>query len=156
MDKTQRPLGITALALASVAIGIYSFAAAVALLLGGTVVGVVGADRTAALLFVGALFLGLMAAAFVVGFGFWTQRRWSWTGGIVVFAVLICASVLVAILSGNLLAAILPVGVGIALVYLVRPQTRAWLTSVGTHPAAGPDGVPATDGAPLEASPTTR
>ncbi len=86
MDTQKRPLGITALAFTSIVVGLYSQVTAIALLLGGMVGGVFSADITAVVIAIGALNLGLMGAAYFVGFGFWTQRHWSWAGGIVVFS----------------------------------------------------------------------
>ena len=86
MDMQKRPLGITALAFTSIVVGLYCQVAAIALLLGGMVGGVFSADITAVVIAIGALYLGLMGAAYFVGFGFWTQRHWSWAGGIVVFS----------------------------------------------------------------------
>jgi hypothetical protein len=127
MKRTHRPLGITALAFASVVTGIYSQVASAALLLGGTVSGVLGASDTRLVLVLGAMFFGLMVAAYLVGFGFWTQRHWSWAGGIVVFSSLIAASVLLASVGGVLSATALILGACAAIAYLLRPTTRALL-----------------------------
>ena len=31
--------------------------------------------------------MGLTVAAYLLGYGFWTGKHWSWAGGMVVFAV---------------------------------------------------------------------
>ncbi len=77
MDTQKRPLGITALAFASVVAGTYCLVAAIGLLLGGVVGGAFGADHAAVAFAIGALYLGVMAAAYLGGYGFWTQRPWS-------------------------------------------------------------------------------
>jgi hypothetical protein len=133
MDKPKRPLGITALAFASIIVGIFCQVAAIALLLGGTLSGVVGTDMAVALLVVGALYLGLMGAAYFVGYGFWSQSHWSWAAGIVVYATLIVISVFMFVLSANIVSVIGPaVGGAAAIWYLLRPGTRAHLLGPST------------------------
>jgi hypothetical protein len=128
MDKQKRPLGITALAFTSIAVGLYCLVAAIVLLLGGVLGGFFRADLTVIALTLGALYLGLMSAAYFVGFGFWTQRHWSWAGGIVVFSTMIVFSVVLALLSANVIAALVPsLGAGAAIWYLLRPATKAQL-----------------------------
>jgi hypothetical protein len=145
MNRTHRPFGTTALSLASVAVGLYSQVAAMAMLLGGVALGLVSAAHTTFLIAFGAVYLGLMVAAYVVGFGFWMQRHWSWTGGVVVFGTLIGISTLTALVLGNLWALAPAVGGGVAIAYLWRQETRERL-------AAGPS---ATTAAPAEDLPVT-
>jgi hypothetical protein len=138
MDKQKRPLGITALAFTSIVVGLYSQVAAIALLLGGMLGGVFSADSTAIVIAIGALYLGLMGAAYFVGFGFWTQRHWSWAGGIVVFSTVIVSSVALALITTNVVAALVPtLGAGAAIWYLLRPATKTQL--LGTHDAGTVD-----------------
>ena len=128
MDRQKRPLGITALAFTSIVVGLYSQVAAIALLLGGLLGGVFSADITAIVIAIGALYLGLMGAAYFVGFGFWTQRHWSWAGGIVVFSTVIVSSVALALITTNVVAALVPsLGAGAAIWYLLRPVTKTQL-----------------------------
>jgi len=148
MDTQKHSLGITALAFASVAAGIYCLVAAIALLLGGTLGGVFGADRTAVVIAIGALYLGLMGAAYIVGFGFWTQRHWSWAGGIVVFSSLIVGSVVLALITTNVVAALVPsLGAGAAIWYLLRPATKAQVLGTDKAEKAGQPEAPAAAGA---------
>jgi O-antigen ligase len=151
MKKTRRPVGITALAFGSVVTGLYSQVASAALLLGGTVSGLLGASDTRIVLVLGAIFFGLMVAAYLVGFGFWTQRRWSWAGGIVVFATLIAASVLLASAGSVLSATALVIGAGAAIAYLLRPATRAWLLGTSALGDSSMDDAPTPKGPALEA-----
>jgi hypothetical protein len=138
MDKQKRPLGITALAFTSIVVGLYCQVAAIALLLGGMLGGVFSADITAIVIAIGALYLGLMGAAYFVGFGFWTQRHWSWAGGVVVFSALIVSSVALALITTNVVAALVPsLGAGVAIWYLLRPATKAQL--LGTDDAEAAD-----------------
>jgi hypothetical protein len=155
MDKRTRPLGITALAFASVVVGIFCQVAAMALMLGGTLAGVAGTDTATALLILGAVYLGLMVAAYLVGYGFWSLRHWSWAGGLVVFATLIVVSMFMLLLSANVLSVVVPgVGAVVAIWYLLRAETRARLLDV---PAGAPaevgdvdDSMPVADGVPME------
>jgi hypothetical protein len=153
MTTRTRPLGITALAFASVIVGIFCQVAAMALLLGGTLAGVAGTDMATALLVLGAVYLGLMVAAYFVGYGFWCKRHWSWAGGLVVFATLFVLSVFMLLLSANVLAVLLPgAGAAVAIWYLLRPEVREQLlgagatgsTAIGEADAAAsaPDSVP--------------
>lgn len=136
MDKQKRPLGITALAFTSIVVGLYGQVTAIALLLGGMLGGVFNADSVAIPL--GALYLGLMGAAYFVGFGFWTQRHWAWAGGIVVFSTLIASSVALALIATNVVVALVPsLGAGVAIWYLLRPATKTQL--LGTDDAGTPD-----------------
>jgi hypothetical protein len=138
MDRQKRPLSITALAFTSIVVGLYCQVAAIALLLGGMLGGVFSADITAIVIAIGALYLGLMGAAYFVGFGFWTQRHWSWAGGIVVFSTLIVSSVGLALITTNVVAALVPsLGAGAAIWYLLRPATKAQL--LGTDDAEAAD-----------------
>jgi hypothetical protein len=148
MDKQKRPLGLTALAVASVAAGIYCMVAAIALLFGGTLGGVFGADGTAVVIAIGALYLGVVVAAYFVGYGFWTQRPWSWAGGIVVFGALIVTSVLLTLVSGDLVSGIVPsIAFAAAIWYLLRPATKAQLLGTDKAEKAGQPEAPAAAGA---------
>jgi hypothetical protein len=131
MNKHKRPLGITALTFVSVMVGLYCQMAALALLMGGMLGGVVGSDLTGVVLAMGALNLGLMGAAYFLGYGFWTQRHWAWAGGIVVFSMLIVTSILLVLISSNMISAIGPsLGAAAAIWYLFRPATKALLLGV--------------------------
>ena len=99
----DRPLGITTLAFSSVMVALYCQMAAIVLLAMGSVFTAAGSMPGAAVLVLGAVFLGLAVASYLLGFGFWTGRHWSWAGGTVVFAVLLGASIFLAVLSTNLL-----------------------------------------------------
>jgi hypothetical protein len=132
MNTRTRPLGITALAFASIVAGLYSMIAAIALLLGGLVGGTFGAD-SAVVMALGALYLGLMAAAFFLGFAFWTQRHWAWAGGLVLFGAFIVASVAMAVIATSAASAIVTaIFAGVAIWYLFRPSTKALL--LGANP----------------------
>jgi hypothetical protein len=130
----QRPLGITALAFASIVIGLYCQIAAIALFLGSMVGGVFGAE-VSVIIALGALYLGLMVAAYFVGYGFWTQRHWSWAGGLVVFGTFIVLAVLLGFVSANVTALVgLSVASGTAICYLLRADTRSHLLKTAGRP----------------------
>jgi hypothetical protein len=121
----DRSFGVTTLAFTSVMAALYSQFAAIALLLTGSVFTVAGSLEAVAALFLGAVFLGVTVAAYLAGFGFWMRKHWSWAAGIAVFAVLIGASILLSIASGNFLSMLLPSIGGIsAIAYLQRPAVR--------------------------------
>jgi hypothetical protein len=159
MDKPTRPLGITALAFASVITGIFCQVAAIALLMGGTLIGVVGTNAAAGLLIVGALYLGLMVAAYLVGYGFWSQRHWSWAGGLVVYATLIFVSAVMVLLSANILSVVVPAaGAAVVIWYLLRPRTRAQLlgTDADATRSTGSETTVASGSSTIEAPQTAR
>ena len=125
---SDRPLGITTLAFSSIMVALYCQMAAIVLLATGSVYTAAGSMPGAVVLFLGAIFLGLTVASYLLGFGFWTGRRWSWAGGIVVFTVLLACSIFLAVLSTNLLSAVLPsVAAILGIAYLQRPAVRARL-----------------------------
>ncbi len=124
----DRSFGVTTLAFSSIMVALYSQLAAIALLLMGSVFTAAGSMHGAVTLITGAVFLGLTVAAYFVGFGFWTRKHWSWAGGVILFAALIGASVFLAIISANMLSAVLPAtGAVIAVAYMQRPAVRAEL-----------------------------
>jgi hypothetical protein len=145
----QRPIGITALAFASIVIGLYCQIAAIALLMGSMVGGVFGAE-VAVVIVLGAVYFGLMVAAYFVGYGFWTLRHWSWAGGIVVFSTFIVAAVLLGVISANVTALIgLSVAAGVAIAYLLRADTRARLLGPSARATDDPAAKSSLDSPPL-------
>ena len=134
----DRSLEVTALAFFSVMVALYSQMAAIALILGGSVFTAAGSMYGAAALLTGAVFLGLAVAAYAVGYAFWMCRHWSWAGGMVVFATLIGANLVLSLISGNPLSAVLPVvGSAIAIWQMQRPAVKAELLgTVVAKPAA--------------------
>ncbi len=124
----QRSLGVTALAFSAVMVAFYSQYAAVSLLLTGSVFTVAGSLVAAVTLITGAVFLGLTAAAYAVGFGLWTRKAWSWNGAIAVFATLFVTNLFLSGLASNFASAVAPsIGCIAAMVYLQRAAIRAEL-----------------------------
>ena len=140
----DRSFGTIVLAFTSVMVALHAQIGAVALILGGSVFATYGSVPGAVALLLGAGYLGLTFAAYAVAFGAWTRKHWAWAGGMVVFGALSVATVLLVVISGNLMAAPLPViGTIVGFGLLQRPAVKADL--LGTEvPAKAP--VPASDG----------
>ena len=133
----ERPIGVTALALASVVVGIFGLVIAIALLLGASIGAVVGGDRATGAFLVGSLGFGLTFAAFFVGGGFWLQKHWSWAGGIVIFGAVIVVSLAMVAIGASLVAAMVPIAAAVlAIVHLMRPSTKADLLGPATTEAS--------------------
>lgn len=131
----KRPFAVITLAYGSMMVALYAQLGAIALLLGGSIFTALGSMQGAAALLLGAVFLGTTVAAYVVTYGLWMQRHWSWAGGVTVFGMLIVSSVLLAALANTGLAAILPVSGGIAGLWLLtRPSVK--LALLGSEPVA--------------------
>ena len=140
----KRSLGLTVLGFSAVIVGLYSQIAAIALILVGSVLTVAGSVHAGAALVLGAVYLGVTGAAYLVGYGFWTARHWAWAGGMIVFGALIVASVALVLLTTNLLASIGPLaGSAVAIWYLQRPATKAQL--LGTETASASETQTTTD-----------
>lgn len=138
----ERTLGLTALAVASVAIGLYSLVAGMALLLGGSLGTFAGSDAGVAVMVLGALMFGAGTASFFVGYAFWMKRSWAWAGGIVVAAVIVVTVLVMGLIGASYTSLILPVVLGLSLIwYLLRPSVRAQFTRSETST----DGVDETD-----------
>ncbi len=131
----DRSFGVTALAFSAVMVALYGQFAGIALLLTGSVSIAAGSSLGVITLITGAIFMGLTFAAYFVGYGFWTGKHWSWAGGMVVFATLIAASVVLSVISTNYTSLVLPsIGAIVAMGYLQRPLVRRALlgaTAVG-------------------------
>jgi hypothetical protein len=125
----NRSIGVTALAASTILVAIYGQYAAIFLLTTGSVSTPFGSFAGAASLVTGATFMGIIVAAYVVGFGLWTRRSWSWNGAIVVYAAFVVANIVFSILATNFVSAVLPtIGAIAAVAYLQRPAVRAEIT----------------------------
>jgi len=133
----ERPIGVTALAFASVVVGIYSLVTAIALLLGASIGAVVAGDGGTGAFLIGMIAFGLTFAAFFVGGGLWLQKHWAWAGGIVVFGTVIVVSLAMVVVGSGLFAAIVPIAAAAAAIaYLMRPSTKAELLDPATTKAS--------------------
>jgi hypothetical protein len=125
----NRSIGVTALAFSTIMLAIYGQYAAIVLLMTGSVFTPFGSFAAAASLVTGATFMGITVAAYVVGFGLWTRRSWSWNGAIAVYAAFLVANIVLSILATNFVSAVLPtIGAIAAVAYLQRPAVRAEIT----------------------------
>lgn len=130
----DRSFGVTMLAVGSVMVGLYSQFAAITLLLTGSIFTVAGSYHAMLALFTGAVFLGITVAAYLIGFGFWTRKHWSWGAALAGACVLIAASMFLSLISTNFLSALLPSVAGVvAIAYLQRPAIRAELLGEATE-----------------------
>ena len=124
----ERSLGVTALAVSSVMVAIYGQYAAIALLMTGSVYTAAGSPSAALALILGAVFLGLTVAAYLVGYGLWSRKHWAWASGVTLFVVFAIANVLLSVLSANFTSTILPALAAIVAVwYFYRPSVKAEL-----------------------------
>jgi hypothetical protein len=140
----KRSFGVITLAYMAVMVALYAQMGAIALMLGGAAFTAMGSLEGALSLVLGALYLGLAVAAYVMVYAFWTRKHWSWAGGVVVFATLIVASLLLTLLSADPMAAPFPLLGGVAGLWLLqRPAVKAQLLG---DPARATDAVPALDG----------
>jgi hypothetical protein len=133
----DRPIGVATLATGTAAAALYCQLAGVALLLSGSIFGTASSVQTMATLAVGAIFFALSLAAFLLGHAFWVGKSWSWSVGTTVYAALLGASVLLAMLSTRPASALVPSIVAlVAIWYLHRPTTRAALDGVARRTEA--------------------
>jgi len=140
----DRSLGVTVLAFGSVMIGLYCQFAAIALLFAGSVYSVTGTTSAAISLTLGAVFLGLTFASYLVGFGLWTRKHWSWAGSIAVLAVLVGTSLALSLVTSSFISSIMPlVAAAAGLWYLNRPAIKAELLR---RPIAAKAPTPVSDG----------
>lgn len=144
----QRSLGVTALAVGTVMVAIYGQYAAIALLMTGSVYTAAGSAPAALVLILGAVFLGTTVAAYLLGFGLWTRKHWSWAGAVTLFVVVAVANVLLSVLSTNFVSTILPALSGIVAVwYLHRPVVKQELLGRADTRAASTPSADALKGA---------
>jgi hypothetical protein len=132
----ERPIGVAALTLASVVVGIFSLVIAIALLLGVSIGAVWSGDGGTGAFLIGLIAFGLAPAAFFVGGGLWLQKHWAWAGAIVMFGAVIVVSLALVVIGSSLVAAIVPVAAAaLAIAFLMRPSTKADLQAPGTTEA---------------------
>ena len=120
-----RSFGLITLSFTLVMVALHAQMGSVALIMTGSAFASLGSMEGAATLVLGAGYLGLTFAAYVVAYGAWTRKHWAWAGGAVVFGGLTLASVLLMVLSGSLMAAPLPILATVAGLYLLtRPAIK--------------------------------
>jgi len=126
----ERNLGLTALSVAAVAMGLYAMVAGIALLLGGALGTFAGSDAGVAVMVLGAILFGNGMAAYFVGYGFWMSKSWSWAGGLVTASVTVVSVLAMGLIGASYTSLVLPVVLGLSLIwYLLRPSVRSQLIS---------------------------
>lgn len=121
----QRPLNITALSVASVALGLYAMVAGIALLLGGSIGTFAGSDTGIGIMVLGSIMFGVGMTSFFVGYGFWMEHRWSWVGGLLVAGVTVVSMLAMGLIGASYTSLALPIILGLSMIwYLLRPQIR--------------------------------
>lgn len=127
----NRTIGVTVLAFSTIMVAIYSQYAAISLLLTGSAFTVQGSFVAMVTLLTGAVFLGVTATAYAVGFGLWARRSWSWNGAMAVFLSFFVANIFLSVLATNFVSAVLPsIGIAAAVLYLQKPAVRAEIIGV--------------------------
>jgi len=127
---TKRSFGVTMLAFTTIMVALYSQYAAISLIVTGSVFLPSGEIAAMFTTIVGAVFVGLTSAAYVVGVALWMRRPWSWAWAMGIYLTFFVANAFLSVLVGNFASAILPtVGVAAAVVFLNRPAVRAELRS---------------------------
>jgi hypothetical protein len=134
---SQRPLGVTVLAILSVLEGMLAFVAAMALLFAGVLGTAAGASSGGIATVIGLAMFGLSMGSLGLGLGFWLQKAWAWGAAFVVFAVAVVLNLAtVMFLGASLFSIVVPVAVAAGVMwYLTQPATRAALGH-GTEGAA--------------------
>ena len=125
----ERSFGVTTMAFSTIMVALYSQFAAIALILTGSVFTPQGSTPAAIALLLGAVFLGLTLSAYVIGYGFWTKKHWSWAGGMALFVVFAAANLALSAVATNFISSIVPaLGAMMVVWYLLRPAVKAELT----------------------------
>jgi hypothetical protein len=128
---TQRPTGITVLAVLAFIGGAFAVFGGLALMAAGAFLGAMGAGEGGGLIaalgaVAGVFFLIYAALLFAVGFGLLKRKRWAW------YVALVAAGLQILLGLGSLLAfdiigALLNLGIGgFVAWYLLSPPIQAW------------------------------
>ena len=130
----KRSIGVTVLAFCTVMVAIFAQYAAIALLLTGRAADAAGPFEAGLTLVTGATFLVLAVLAYGAGFGLWFRKGWARRTAIVVYITMFVANASLALLSTNLVTAVVvSLAVVSALVYLRRPAVVAEIEGVADH-----------------------
>ena len=125
----QRPKGITVLSLLALIGGILYFTAGFVLMFGGSLGTAAGLSEGWTIMALGSVMFALGLVSFVLGFGFWTMRRWAAPAAVAVYGAGTVMNVLsVVFANASPLSVVLPVAVAAAVIwYVQQPDTRAVL-----------------------------
>jgi hypothetical protein len=126
---SQRPLGVTVLAVLAVLEGLLAFVAAMALMFAGVLGSAGGASNGGTAVVVGAAMFALSMVSLGLGLGFWLQKAWAWGAAFMVFAVVVVLNLAtVMFLGASLFSIVVPVAVAAGVMwYLTQPATKAAL-----------------------------
>jgi hypothetical protein len=126
----QRPKGVTVLSLLALIGGILYFTAGFVLMFGGSLGTAAGVASGWTIMAFGAVMFSLGLVSFVLGFGFWTMRRWAAPAAMAVYGAGTVMNVLsVVFANASPISIILPVAVAAAVIWYVnQPDTRAVLS----------------------------
>ena len=129
----DRSIGLMSLSFGAGVLGLYCQLAASAMLISGLGFFTTGSPERALVLVTTVANITTEEGMGEGAFDLWTGRSWAWTCAVSTFVGCIAASAALALVSTNLVSAVLPtVASAIALWYLHTPSARAEMT--GTEP----------------------
>jgi hypothetical protein len=108
MERREHARYPLLLVLMTVGVGIYSLAAAAALVLAGVLLPGPGSDAGTLALVLGAVYLAVAIGAGFVAAGAWRRSAWTRDAGTLVYGTFAAAALLLALLSGNAACAVIP------------------------------------------------
>lgn len=121
----ERADHLTYLAVASLVAALLWVASGLALVFGGTLVGVAEGSGSGLVTLVGLVLLALGGGGVALAFGFWTRQAWTWRAALSVLSAGIVVNVLTLLLGAGIFSIILPIAVaGGMLWYLWQPRVR--------------------------------
>jgi len=125
-----RPMGVIVLSMLAIVTGFVSIVSALALM-GVAQFGFLNgaAARGSVLTIFGVADLVIGIAAFVLAFGFWYSRNWSWSLGFAVYGIALVVSIITAALGIMTLGSVIVVAAVSVLTiwYLLQPQIKGTL-----------------------------
>ena len=134
MTGAVRPTGVTILAVLALIGGIFGLIAGLGLMMGGALLGgMMGGSQGVALggmaFIFGVLGIGIAIAELAFAYGAWTLKPWGWALGIIAAIANLLFIVVMAVISGDLIASLISSVISIAiwavvLYYLTTPQVK--------------------------------
>jgi hypothetical protein len=130
----ERSKSVLGLALVAVVVGVYGLAAGIALLFGGTLGALWGADSSTGTVVLGSILFALGVVSFGVGGGFWLGKPWAWSAAIVLFSAWALVNLATVLVGASIVSVAVPVVLGGAVVwYLLQPKVRAEVNGLTTE-----------------------
>ena len=134
MTSAVRPTGVTILAVLALIGGIFGLIAGLGLMMGGALLGgMMGGSQGVALggmaFIFGVAGIGIAIAELAFAYGAWTLKPWGWALGIIAAIANLLFIVVMAVISGDLVASLISSVISIAiwavvLYYLTTPQVK--------------------------------